>query len=191
MLKSLIKSSIMLNLILLLVLFLWVVPCSAGNKKITYYDPHGNIVTKEMYLEICRQRNKDPIKDTELKAQLHNFLRDYCQTFENKNLSKFKGFFTADAMERGKSFSSMLPKYRRNFEILDSISYEIELKKYFQKHDTGTLELQGRFLVNWLSHGTDWQERSGWISMSLVKYNNSYRIKRLDYSVEANQTKRS
>ena len=99
MLISLIKSSIMLNLILLLVLFLWVVPCSAGNKKITYYDPHGNIVTKEMYLEICRQRNKDPIKDTELKAQLHNFLRDYCQTFENKNLSKFKGFFTAEDID--------------------------------------------------------------------------------------------
>jgi len=29
-----------------------------------------------------------------------------------------------------------------------------------------------------------WQEHSGWISMSLVKYNNSYRIKRLDYIVE-------
>jgi hypothetical protein len=129
------------------------VPCSAGNKKITYYDSHGNIVTKEMYFEICRQRNNDPIKDTELKAQLHNFLRDYCQTFENRNLNIFKGFFTVDAMERGKSFSSMLPKYRRIFEIL-------------------------------LSHGADWQEHSGWISMSLVKYNNSYKIKRLDYSAK-------
>ncbi len=169
---------------LVLVLFFWVVPCSAGNKKITYYDPHGNIVTTEMYFEILRQRNKDPIKDTELKSQLHNFLRDYCQTFENKNMTKFKGFFTADAVERGKSFSSKLPKYSRIFEILDSIGYQIELKKYFQKHDTGTLELQGRFRINWLSHGADWQERSGWISMSLVKYNTSYRIKRLDYSVE-------
>ncbi len=184
MLKSLIKSSITLNFILLLVLFLWVVPCSAGNKKITYYDPHGNIVTKEMYFEICRQRNKDPIKNTELKAQLHNFLRDYYQTFENRNLNIFKEFFTVDAMERGKSFSSMLPKYRRIFEILDSIGYQIELKKYFQKLDTGTLELHGRFRINCLSHGADWQEHSGWISMSLVKYNNSYKIKRLDYSAK-------
>jgi hypothetical protein len=171
-------------IILVLILFLWIVPCYAGNKIIAYYDPHGNMVTKEMYFEICRQRNKDHIKDTELKAQLHNFLRNYCQTFENKNLNKFKGFFTADAMERGKSFSSVLSKYRRNFEILDSIGYQIELIKYFQKNDTGILEIQGRFRVNWLSHGADWQKKSGSISMSLIKYNNSYRIKRLDYNVE-------
>ena len=32
--------------IVILVLFLWVVPRSAGNKKITYYDLHGKFYVK-------------------------------------------------------------------------------------------------------------------------------------------------
>lgn len=171
-------------ILLVLVLLIWVVPCSAGNREITYYDAHGNIVTREVYFDICGQRNKDHAKGTELKVQLHNFLRNYCRTFENKNLNQFKGFFAKDATEKGKSFIAVLPKYRRNFEILDSIDYQIELKKYFQKYDTGTVELHGRFRVNWLSHGAGWQKKSGSISMSLIKRDNSYRIKRLDYRVE-------
>ncbi len=170
--------------ILVLVLSLWVVPCSAGNKKITYYDPNGNILTKEMYLEISGQRNKYHVKDTELKAQLYNFLRDYCQTFENKNLNKFKEYFTADAMEKDKSFSSLLPKYRKIFEKMDSISYQIDLLEHFQEIDAGIIDIHGKFYVKFLLNGAGWKENSGWISMSLVKQDDSYRIKRLDYYVE-------
>ncbi len=171
-------------IILVLVLFFWVVPCSAGNGNITYYDSHGNIVTKEMYLEICRQRNKGYIKDTELRDQLQNFLRTYCSTFEKKNLTQFTGFFTADAMEKDKPFSSLLPKYRKNFEIMDSISYQIGLLEHFQEVDAGIIDIHGKFYVKCLLNGAGWKENSGWISMSLVKQDDSYRIKRLDYYVE-------
>jgi len=205
--------------IFVLVLFFWIMPCSAGN--ITYYDSHGNIVTRERYYEICRQRNKefktpkkkfgeyfqrstavttradkfkitsieleavnkDYIKGIELREQLQKFLHIYCQTFENKNLTRFTGFFTADAIEKGKFFNSLLPKYRKIFEIIDSIGYKIELKKYSFRVDTGTLEIQGKFYIKWLKHGTDRKNISGRISMSLIEHDNSYRIKQLDYNV--------
>ena len=170
--------------ILVLVVFIWVVPCTAENSKITYYDASGNMVAKEVYFEICSKKNKDNPKAAELKVQLHDFLRHYCQTFENKDLNKFKSFFTADATEKGKSFIKVLPKYRRGFEALESIGYQIELNNYFQGQNTDTLELQGKFRLSWLSHGSDWKKKSGSISMSLIKYNNSYKIKRLDYREE-------
>jgi hypothetical protein len=144
---------------------------------------HGDLLSDAMLFGKYQPFFK-PIYIPGTKLKIYGPITFEEDTFENKNLNKFKGFFTADAMERGKSFSRMLPKYRRNFEILDSIGYQIELKKYFQKHDAGILELQGRFRVNWISYGADWQERFGWISMSLVNYKNSYRIKRLDYNVE-------
>jgi len=177
--------------ILVLVLFFWTIPCSAGN--ITYYDSHGNIITEERYYEICQKNkitsiesevvNKDNIKSIELRDQLRKFLGIYSQTFENKNLNKFAGFFTPDATEKGKSFNSLLPKYRKNFEIIDSIDYKIELKKYFFKVGAETLEIQGKFYAKWLPYGADWREKSGWLSMSLVEHDNSYRIKRLDYII--------
>ena len=137
-----------------------------------------------MYLEICRQRNKDRPTDKELKAQLHNFLRDYCQTYAKKNLNKFKNFFTADAMEKGKSFSSLLPKYRKNFEKTDSISYQIDLLEHFQEVAAGIIDIHGKFYVKCHLNYAGWKENSGWISMSLVKQDGSFRIKRLDYYVE-------
>lgn len=173
-------------------LFLWIMPCSAGN--ITYYDSKGNIVTKERYNEICQKRkmttaepevvSKDYIKSIKLGDQLQNFLQIYCRTFQDKNLSEFSNFFTDDAIEKGKSFTSLIPKYRKNFEAIDSIGYQIELKKYSCQVDTGTLEVQGKFYLKWLSNGADWKKNYGSISMSLVEHDNSYRIKRLDYNVE-------
>ena len=175
-------------------LLLWIVPCSAGN--IAYYDSQGNQVTKERYYEVCRQRThpsnvnlsksivpeKNDVNEVELREQLQAFLRIYCRTFEEKNLSKFTGFFTDDALERGRSFNSLLPKYRKYFDILESIDYRIELTEYIRQGDTGTLELQGKFNIKWLQNGSGWQKNSGWISMRLVEDDNSYRIKHLDYN---------
>jgi hypothetical protein len=128
--------------------------------------------------------NKNYTKGVTTRNQLQKFLRTYCRTYENKDLTKFTGFFTADAIEKGKSFNSMLPKYRKNFETIDSIVYHIELTKYSWQFDTKTLEIQGKYYVKWLPHGADWKKNSGWISMSLLEHNNSYRIKRLDYNSE-------
>ena len=140
--------------------------------------------TKEMYLEICGQRGKDHPPDTELKARLHNFLQDYCRTFASKNLSKFKAFFTADAVEKDRSFSSLLPKYRKNFEKTDSISYQIDLMEHFQKVDAEIIDIHGKYYIKCFLNGAGWKENSGRISMSLVKQGDSYRIKRLDYDVK-------
>lgn len=186
------KMKLSHGFILVMVLLLWIMPCSAGN--ITYYDPKGNIVTKERYYEICRKSkntssepefvSKDYVKSIKLGDQLQKFLRIYCRTFQDKNLSKFSDFFTDDAIEKGKSFNSLLPTYRKNFKIIDSIGYQIELKKYSCQVDSGTLEIQGKFYLKWFSKGADWKKNYGSISMSLVEHNNSYRIKRLDYNIE-------
>ncbi|MCK5194266.1 MAG: hypothetical protein KAQ71_10675, partial [Desulfobulbaceae bacterium] len=55
--------------------------------------------------------------------RLKTFLSDYCLAYENMQLEKFAAFFTPDAIEKGKPFSSRLEQYRRNFEKIDSMDY--------------------------------------------------------------------
>ena len=127
--------------------------------------------------------NEDYIKGNELQNQLQKFLGMYCRTFEKKNLTQLAGFFTADAKEKGKSFNSLWHKYRKNFKNMDKISYRIDLIDFFYQVDSESYEIQGIFYIKCLPYGTAWQKTSGRISMSLVDYDNSYRIRRLDYHV--------
>jgi len=121
--------------------------------------------------------------DDDLLVRLNAFLKEYCKTYESKRLDEFATFFTPDAMEKGEPFHSQLPKYRRNFEKIDSIDYRIDLKRYSVQEGSGLIRIDG--VANFrarLTHDTGvWRESSMGISMELKDYGDSFRVRRLDY----------
>ena len=116
-----------------------------------------------------------------LKERLVSFLEIYCQTYETKDLDHFSTFFAPDAKENDKPFHNLLPKYRRNFDVIEFITYRIELQKYKYDDEHGTIKLEGRFFLEWLPGGTKWRRNSGKIFMELQESGTSFKISRLDY----------
>ena len=116
-----------------------------------------------------------------LKERLQSFLEVYCQTYETKDLDHFSAFFASDAKENDKPFHSLLPKYRRNFDVIEFITYRIELQKYKYDDERGTINIEGRFFLEWLPGGTNWRRNSGKIFMELKESGRSFKISRLDY----------
>jgi DNA-binding transcriptional MerR regulator len=113
--------------------------------------------------------------------RLRTFLDTYCQTYENKNLDKFFTFFAPDASENNRPFHELMPKYRKNMEMIDSFKYRIEILAYSTQADTGNVRIQGKFFTQYLLHGGSWKDNSGNISMELVEHGDSFLVKQLNY----------
>ncbi|UCF85642.1 MAG: AAA family ATPase [Desulfobacteraceae bacterium] len=121
----------------------------------------------------------------DLQNRLEAFLALYCQTYQDKKLDKFATFFTTDATEKGKLFSSLMPKYRRNFELLDSLNYRIELQRHSIHEKTGNIHIEGVFRAQArLKGGGDkWRYSFGDITMELVSVGDFFKVRRLDYKI--------
>jgi len=118
----------------------------------------------------------------DLHARLKAFLNEYCRTYEQKDLDKFSTFFALNAVEKGKPFRSWLPKYRQNFNRIDSLEYDIELGRYATQEETGLVKIDGLFHVRAKLGGSKkWRKSSGQISMLLEADGNSFKVKQLDY----------
>ncbi|OEU66131.1 MAG: hypothetical protein BBJ57_00025 [Desulfobacterales bacterium PC51MH44] len=124
----------------------------------------------------------DSFRPEDLQHRLKAFLTDYCRAYENKQLDKFSSFFTPDAVEKGKLFSSYLSRYRRNFEKIDSMNYRIDVQRYAIQDGTGLIRIDGTFNARARLSGSEkWRQSSGRLSMELASYGDSFRVKRLDY----------
>jgi type II secretory pathway predicted ATPase ExeA len=117
-----------------------------------------------------------------LQDRLKIFLRAYCRTYERKNLDMFGAFFAPDALEQGRPFKSWAPRYRQNFNRIDSMIYDIELERYATLDDNEEVRIEGTFQVSAkLSGSKKWRKSSGRISMVLEPYKDSFRVKQLNY----------
>ncbi|MBW2572704.1 MAG: hypothetical protein JRE61_10220 [Deltaproteobacteria bacterium] len=115
---------------------------------------------------------------------LKSFLFSYCQTYESKDLDKFAALFTPDALENNRPFNLLLPKYRRNMEMIESFNYRIDLLEYSTRTSTGNILVKGKYFTRFLYEET-LRENSGNISMELVENGDSYLVKQLNYNSQA------
>ena len=126
--------------------------------------------------------SKEEVKDQEDQSdRLNSFLRLYCLTYESKDIDKFATFFALDALENNKPFHELLPKYRKNMELIESFKYNIELIDYSQLAETDNIRVKGRYFIKYLLRGGTWKENNGNISMELAKSGDSYLVKQLNY----------
>jgi len=125
---------------------------------------------------------KQTVSQYNLQDRLKIFLRAYCRTYERKNLDMFGAFFAPDALEQGRPFKSWAPRYRQNFNRIDSMIYDIELERYATLDDNEEVRIEGTFQVRAkLSGSKKWRKSSGRISMVLEPYKDSFRVKQLNY----------
>ena len=118
----------------------------------------------------------------DLQFHLNTFLNEYCQTYEKEQLDKFATFFTPDAIEKGKPFTSRLSQYRHIFERIDSMNYRIELERYAIQEGTGVIRIEGIFHVRARLDGSEkWRKSNGPIIMELLAHGDSFKVRRLDY----------
>jgi len=124
----------------------------------------------------------DRFARADLQFHLNAFLNEYCRTYEKEQLDKFATFFTPDAMEKGKSFTSRLGQYRRTFGKIDAMDYRIDLKRYAVQEETGVIRIEGIFHVRARLDGSaKWRKSSGPIIMELLAHGDSFKVRRLDY----------
>ena len=117
-----------------------------------------------------------------LSARLEAFLKEYCRTYEQKDLDKFSTFFALNAVEKGKPFGFWRSKYRQNFDRIDTMEYNIELERYATQEETGLIKVNGIFHVRAKLGGSkEWRKTSGQISMVLEASGDSFKVKQLDY----------
>lgn len=115
----------------------------------------------------------------ELTDRVKKFIFLYCQTYENKDLDKFAALFSADATENGKPFHELLPEYRKNFEIVESFTYRIELDSLSQMSALGKVRFKGKYFSRFISE-EKLNETSDNISMELIEDGDSFLIKQLN-----------
>jgi hypothetical protein len=116
-----------------------------------------------------------------LEDRLRSFLQLYCSTYAAKDLSNFATLFSDNAVENGKPFESLLPKYERNFKFIETIEYRIELLEFSYDEDEDMVQLEGDFFLKWLPPDNKWRENSGKISMDLQRKGATFLVQRLDY----------
>jgi type II secretory pathway predicted ATPase ExeA len=125
---------------------------------------------------------KRTVSQYNLQDRLKTFLRAYCRTYERKNLDMFSRFFAPDALEQGRPFKSWASQYRKNFNKIDSMIYNIDLERYATQDETGEVRIEGTFQVRAkLSGSKKWRKSKGRISMVVEPFKDSFRVKELNY----------
>ncbi|MFO7713816.1 hypothetical protein [Desulfosarcina sp.] len=116
-----------------------------------------------------------------LEKRLRAFLQDYCTTYAARNMGAFSSFFAPYAEENGQPFASLIPKYQRNFNLIEAIEYRIELQEFSSDETNQTVKIEGDFFLKWLPPDKQWRENSGKIYMNLKADGSSFLVQQLDY----------
>ncbi|MFZ0612119.1 MAG: hypothetical protein WAM73_07785, partial [Desulfobacterales bacterium] len=116
-----------------------------------------------------------------MEERLRSFLQSYSNAYAAKDLNRFDDFFSPGAQENGKPFDSLLPKYQKNFDSIDSIVYRIELQQYTYDSMNKTVRIEGNFLLKWLPPDKKWRENAGKIFMDLKDDGRSFLVQNLEY----------
>jgi general secretion pathway protein A len=159
---------------------------TAASKKTT--DDKARVTKEKLASNVpkgIRVINEQPSEEQKVKVRLErrlrSFLQNYCITYAAKDLDRFSNFFGPGAQENGKPFESLLPKYQKNFDAIDTIQYRIELQQYTYDSQKETVRIEGNFLLKWLPPDKKWRENSGKIFMDLKDDGRSFLVQNLDY----------
>jgi hypothetical protein len=182
----------MKKIIKVLLVFFIFISCATPHQKVDLGSGYSD--TQNDNLETTSKKHIETSTEEKIKAErrqqevldqagrLRSFLFLYCRAYESMDLDKFSTFFASDATENNRAFHDFLPRYRRNFEKIKSVTYRIDLDSYSLDANTGNIKLKGNYFIQYLLNNGNWKENSGIISMELIKNGASYLVKRLNYS---------
>ena len=135
--------------------------------------------------------NKDVFKENKIKEvnylhekmRLLTFLENYTNTYEQKDLHRFRTFFVQDALEQGKLFDDLLPTYRQTFNTIEALRYHIDLKSFTIDKSAKKILIEGVFTASYRLPEKDWGNSSGTIRMELSDLAEGLMVSRLEYEM--------
>jgi curved DNA-binding protein CbpA len=117
------------------------------------------------------------------KDSLYVFVSDYVSAYKSRDVSRVKSLFAPDAVENGKSISTVINSYSSNFATLEIISYDVKVRNAAVYNNTGTVG--GDFYVSFRDQRTGVRKSSrGRINWKLFWESGEWKIKELSYKVE-------
>jgi len=117
------------------------------------------------------------------KDSLYGFVSDYVSAYKSRDVSRVKSLFAPDAVENGKSISTVINAYSANFATLEIISYDVKVRNASVYNNTGTVG--GDFYVSFRDQRTGARKSSrGRINWKLFWESGEWKIKELSYKVE-------
>lgn len=119
---------------------------------------------------------------TEMIERIRTFIQSYCATYEKKDLAAFSRYFAKDAVENGKAFADWAPDYRKTFRSIETLEYDITLRRFSHLIDKDLYRAEGIYRIAWQVPGGTRRAGTGDITFDLVKEDGNLRVKRLEYS---------
>lgn len=117
------------------------------------------------------------------KERVLSFLKRYTESYEERDLTKFKAFFTDDAMEQGQPFKALLPKYKKTFKNIKSMEYKIEIGSLSMGKGGSKIFIDGDFKAQFRLVNSRTGQNHGSIRMELRDDPNGLLVTRLDYEI--------
>ncbi len=121
--------------------------------------------------------------DAKIQENMLRFLNRYTQVYEKKNIKALEELFEKDALENGEAFSSLRPLYQNNFHRIKKFRYDIEILSW--KSIEGGLDVMGKFSLDSLINENMHRESNGPLHLILTRHGEDFRIRTLDYQIEA------
>jgi hypothetical protein len=127
----------------------------------------------------------DPVeqKVPDIQTRIDQFLADYIDAYQQRNLILFSRFFQPDAEENGKPFTAMLPTYLDLFAATSRIVMEIDGTSW--RVAEKTVYLNGNFQVLLQYSSGKRVGGSGPIDFVLVEKGDQFLVEKMNYVFHA------
>lgn len=117
------------------------------------------------------------------KERVLSFLNQYTKTYEERDLKKFKTFFTNNAMEQGQPFETLLPAYQKTFKNIKFMKYKIEVASLSMEKEGYKMFVDGDFTAQFQLVNNRKGRSYGSIRMELLDEPEGLLVSRLDYKI--------
>ncbi len=116
------------------------------------------------------------------KSSIYLTISDYIFAYKNRDFNKLSSLFDMDAKENGVSINEVFKIYKKNFEVLDIVAYDIKFRRVNLNNNEATVD--GDFIISYNSRKDDVFKKSyGDINWKLTWNDNSWLINEIIYKV--------
>ena len=120
--------------------------------------------------------------NTPNKSSIYTAISDYIFAYKNRDMKKLGTLFDVNAKENGVSMDKVFKMYRKNFEELDVVAYDIKFNKVNLDKKKATVD--GDFIISFTNTSEDVFKKSyGDINWKLTWNDNSWLINEIRYNV--------
>jgi curved DNA-binding protein CbpA len=140
---------------------------------------------------VLKQIKNDPADNVGGQRRVIAFINKFTHAYEQKDLNRFQSFFAEGALEQGKRFEEMLPTYRKTFNLVEALRYDIVMQSCTIDNTAKKIMVEGAFTASYRLPKKDWGSSSGYIRLDLLDTPHGLLVCRLDYEMGKEESGKS